>query len=795
MNNKIKDLIIIVLIIISSLLIFLTFFSSMFDKLYFMVGIMFITLPFYFLLISFMLFYIKRKEIFYLFLSISSILVFVPSTYNYLFNTNVAKFEEFLFESLLGNIFVTIIIVSLLFSIINLLLFLMQKKSLYKYKEFSLDDNENESETPQNNNEMVIKNNQTDKKTANNEDIEDSEAKANILNSKNDLKNINKKDYDNIEYLEPELVNNIESEDEIVAKEQKENSNDKFSNEEINYLNNIDKSKEKNKEEIKVKSFKEEYRDNDLIKNLDYSTDYNVSENEDKFEKSKTDNNTDSNSDSDKIEIAYDEEVEEVKEVDEEKEYEYEQIDLDKKTNGSDEILKYEFIDQVFDDDIEVETYNEEDMDNKADLIIKTLSDFKIPAELIGYHRGPVVTRYEILVDEKVNLTKIEKLQKNITYNLSAEKIRILAPIPGKKAIGFEVPNEVKETVRFEKIVKSSKYINSKFQLPLILGKNIDGVDIIEDFTKMPHMLIAGRTGSGKSVCINTIISSLISIKSPDELKLILIDPKRVELSLYDDLPHLMTPVIVYPDEAASCLKWLVMEMEDRYRKLKDKKVRDIISYNKVSDEKMPYLVLIIDEFYALMQVAQKEIEDSLIRLSAMARAVGIHLLFATQRPSSDVVTGVIKSNLPSRISFQTASKTDSRIILDINGAESLLGNGDMLYSRGGLPPVRIQGAYIDTKQVKHLVNEISKQYPHEEFINIFEQIQEQVAQDVADEDKDPLYNDAIQIVKSDKKVSASYLQRRLKIGYNRAARIVETMEEEGLIGPINGNKSRDIYI
>lgn len=442
---------------------------------------------------------------------------------------------------------------------------------------------------------------------------------------------------------------------------------------------------------------------------------------------------------------------------------------------------------------------DEEEIIKKGGIIEKTLLDFGIKSKLLNFHVGPVVTRFEFLVDEKINLSKIEKIEKNISYNLSAEKIRILAPIPGKKAVGFEVPNDIKEIVRFKDFLKLPEYKSKNYELPLILGKDIDGVPYIVDLTETPHMLIAGRTGSGKSVCINSLINSLILKKSPDELRIILIDPKRVELSLYEELPHLLSQVLVYPDEAALSLKWLVNEMENRYNKLKENKVRNIKDYNKTvtEEEKMPYLVLIIDEFYALIQVAQKTIEDSLIRLSAMARAVGIHLIFATQRPSSDVITGVIKSNLPTRISFQTSSKTDSRIILDVNGAESLLGNGDMLFSFGGLPPVRIQGTYISTPEVKNIVNFVKNLYSNYEKKNIIEEIKNIENTPINENElfDEPLYMEAVEIVKAERRVSASYLQRRLKIGYNRAARIIEKMEEEGLIGPMKGNKERDIFI
>ncbi len=445
---------------------------------------------------------------------------------------------------------------------------------------------------------------------------------------------------------------------------------------------------------------------------------------------------------------------------------------------------------------------NNEIIEEKAVIILKTLKDFGIESTLIQYIKGPVVTRFELEVDEKVNLGKILKLEKNIAYNLSAERIRIIAPIPGKKAVGIEIPNDIKKIVYFTDLVKTDDFKKCKqsgVNLPFILGKDIEGKVIIADISKMPHLLIAGRTGSGKSVCINTLIASLVLANSPDEVKLILIDPKRVELSLYDELPHLLTDeIIIYPEDASSALKWLVNEMENRYNLLKESGFRSIEDYNANNNEKLPYLVLIIDEFYALMQTAQKIIEDSLIHLSAMARAVGIHLIFATQRPSAEVITGVIKSNLPSRIAFQTFSKTDSRIILDVSGAESLLGNGDMLFSFAGMPPVRIQGAFISTSEVRSLVKNIALKFNSQrKSINtLFANInKEENTNDQYLDFDDPLYKDAIEIVKKERKASASYLQRRLKIGYNRAARMIEKMEEEGLISDLIDGKRREIYI
>ncbi len=438
-------------------------------------------------------------------------------------------------------------------------------------------------------------------------------------------------------------------------------------------------------------------------------------------------------------------------------------------------------------------------IEEKGAIILKTLKDFGIESKLINYIKGPVVTRFELEIDEKVNLGKIVNLEKNITYNLSAEKIRILAPIPGKKAVGIEIPNEIKQIVYFSDLARDDEFKDPSIHLPFILGKDIEGKTIITDISKSPHLLIAGRTGSGKSVCINTLISSLVIANPPEKVRLLLIDPKRVELSLYNDLPHLLTDeIIIFPEDASAALKWLVAEMENRYSLLKEQGFRSIEDYNDVISEKLPYLVLIIDEFYALMQTAQKIIEDSLIHLSAMARAVGIHLIFATQRPSAEVVTGVIKSNLPSRIAFQTFSKTDSRIILDTSGAESLLGNGDMLFSFAGLSPVRIQGAFISTNEVRSLVQNISLKYKTERksIDELFAEIKKEDNQ--VDEEftgDDPLYPQAIEIVKKERKISASYLQRRLKIGYNRAARIVEQMEDEGLISPLIDGKKREIYI
>ena len=431
-----------------------------------------------------------------------------------------------------------------------------------------------------------------------------------------------------------------------------------------------------------------------------------------------------------------------------------------------------------------------------------TLSEFKIEAEVTGIRKGPVITMFEILPAPGVKLSKIVALQDNIALRLAASSVRIVAPIPGKHAVGIEVPNKERAIVSFKELIDTDQPAFRKQAVPVVLGKDITGEAQIIDLAKTPHLLIAGSTGSGKSVCVNSLILSILFKRSPQEVRMILIDPKIVELKLYNDIPHLLTPVITEPKKAFQALQYCLCEMERRYALLDGMGVREITSYNKrivernIATEKLPYIVVIIDEFADLMATTGKELESTVARLAAMSRAVGIHLVLATQRPSIDVITGLIKANIPSRIAFMVASKMDSRIIIDQVGAEKLLGKGDMLYASATDPfPVRIQGTFVSDNEVENVV-EFVKQYGAPDYIDdeIFVDEEEpDMGPGLFGEGDDPLYDQALEIVMQAGKASASYIQRRLKIGYNRAARLVEEMENKGIVGPANGSKPREI--
>ncbi len=438
-----------------------------------------------------------------------------------------------------------------------------------------------------------------------------------------------------------------------------------------------------------------------------------------------------------------------------------------------------------------------------AEILRETLAEFNIEAEVTGIRKGPVITMYEILPAHGVKISKITNLSDNIALRLAASSVRIVAPIPGKHAVGIEVPNERRAIVSLREIIENESFKGSKMEIPYALGKDISGGVQFSDLTQMPHLLIAGATGSGKSVCVNAIILSILYRRTPEDVKLILIDPKIVELKLYNGIPHLLTPVITESKRAFQALQYCICEMERRYSILDKAGVRDIKTYNKrvkergIAQEKLPYIVVIVDEFADLMATTGKELEATLARLAAMSRAVGIHLVLATQRPSIDVITGLIKANIPSRIAFMVASKFDSRIIIDMVGAEKLLGRGDMLYSGAQDPfPVRMQGAFVSEEEVERCVAHV-KTLGEPEYIDdeIFYDEEEENAEPglFDDGEGDPLFEKALEIVMQQGKASASYIQRRLKIGYNRSARLVELMEERGIVGPSQGSKPRDI--
>ena len=435
-----------------------------------------------------------------------------------------------------------------------------------------------------------------------------------------------------------------------------------------------------------------------------------------------------------------------------------------------------------------------------GDVLRSTLEEFKIQAEVVGIRKGPVITMFEILPSPGVKLSKIVNLSDNIALRLAASSVRIVAPIPGKHAVGIEIPNKHRAIVSFAEMIESEKFTTAKMEIPLALGKDIAGEAQIIDLVNTPHLLIAGATGSGKSVCVNSIICSILYRRSPEEVKLLLIDPKIVELKFYNDVPHLLTPVVTEPKRAFQALQYAIYEMERRYSLLDGLGVRDIRSYNRkirakaIATTPMPYLVIVVDEFADLMATTGKELETTLARLAAMSRAVGIHLVLATQRPSIDVITGLIKANIPSRIAFMVAGKFDSRIIIDAVGAEKLLGRGDMLFTASWDPfPVRMQGAFLGEEELEKVVAYVKTLGPPE-YIDDEIFIDDDEEDGFFEEDEeDPLMDKALEIVTVAGKASASYLQRRLKIGYNRAARLVETMERRGIVGPQDGSKPRRV--
>ncbi len=438
---------------------------------------------------------------------------------------------------------------------------------------------------------------------------------------------------------------------------------------------------------------------------------------------------------------------------------------------------------------------------NAGEVLRSTLEEFNITAEVTGIRKGPVITLFEILPAPGVKLSKIVNLADNIALRLAASSVRIVAPIPGKHAVGIEVPNKRRAIVSFKEMIGQDDFQEADAELPVILGKNIAGDAQVVDLTQTPHLLIAGATGSGKSVCVNSIICSLLYKQTPEEVRLLLIDPKIVELKTYNDIPHLLTPVVTDPKKAFQALQYCVYEMERRYSLLDALGVRDIKSYNKKVRDKdlktsmLPYIVILVDEFADLMATSGKDLESTLARLAAMSRAVGIHLVLATQRPSIDVITGLIKANIPSRIAFMVASKFDSRIIIDAVGAEKLLGKGDMLFTSAWDPfPIRIQGAFLAEEEVRNITDHV-RTLGEPDYIDeaiIFDD-EEDGYDSSGGYVNDPLMEKALDVVVEAGKASASYLQRRLKIGYNRAARIIEDMEARGIVGPQNGSKPREL--
>ncbi len=460
----------------------------------------------------------------------------------------------------------------------------------------------------------------------------------------------------------------------------------------------------------------------------------------------------------------------------------------------------------------------EQEVKQNAQILEETLHNFDVSAKLVGICRGPSVTRYELQPAPGVKISKITGLSAEIALAMAATGVRMEAPIPGKAAVGIEIPNKSRATVSLREIIQTPEYETQvqKSRLAVAVGKNIAGESIICDLAKMPHLLVAGTTGSGKSVCLNSMIISILYNSTPDEVKLLMIDPKQVEFTVYNGIPHLLVPVVADPKKAAGALGWAVTEMLKRYKMFSEKNVRDIKGYNRLAraeeSEVMPQIVIFIDELSDLMMAARKEVEDSICRLAQMARAAGMHLVIATQRPSVDVITGVIKGNIPSRVALSVSSQVDSRTIIDQSGAETLLGNGDMLYAPIGVSkPVRVQGCFVSDTEVENVVNFIKSQKDGEaayddsvnEAIEINARevgekkkaIFQSDSDDDADDSADEMLPKAIEVVVERQRASTTDLQKRLKLGYARAARLMDTLEERGIVGPFEGSKPRQVLI
>jgi len=461
---------------------------------------------------------------------------------------------------------------------------------------------------------------------------------------------------------------------------------------------------------------------------------------------------------------------------------------------------------------------HEQKLRERAALLEKTFLDFGIVVRVVGIHTGPVITQYEIALETGLRLNKVTVLADDIALNLGVQSVRIVASIPGRNTVGVEVPNEHRQTVRLKEIIQATTAKTAKFKLPIYLGKDVEGRPLVYDMATMPHLLIAGRTGTGKSVCLNSIIQSFLFSRAPDECRLILIDPKKVEFSDYARIPHLMSPVVTDDKKAEAILSWAVDKMEERYELLRRARVRNIASYNELSydeiikrvdpqseDErrqiprKMPYIVVIVDEVGDLLMSMKKEVEGHIIRLAQKSRASGIHLILATQRPTVDVITGLIKSNLPARICFQVASRNDSMVVLDEKGADKLLGMGDMLFLQPGTSTiVRGQGAYVDDKEIERVMEELGQYEPNfeSELLNL--KAKDTVGGGDAGEkmrDRDALYEQAIEVVLRERRGSTSLLQRALGIGYGRASRLIDFMAEDGIVGSFNGSSAREVLL
>lgn len=457
------------------------------------------------------------------------------------------------------------------------------------------------------------------------------------------------------------------------------------------------------------------------------------------------------------------------------------------------------------------------ELNNNGKMLVDILKSFNVQTRIIDISRGPAVTRYELQPASGVKISKITTLADDIALNLASSGVRIEAPIPGKAAVGVEIPNKVVSVVKMRELISSNKFTSAKSKLTVVLGRDISGEIMTADLAKMPHLLIAGSTGSGKSVCINSFIISILYNAKPDEVKLLMIDPKVVELGVYNGIPHLLVPVVTDPRKAAGALNWAVNEMLNRYKRFAENNVRDLDSYNDLIErnpcltdkegevlEKMPQIVIIIDELSDLMMAAPNEVEDYICRLAQMARAAGMHLVIATQRPSVDVITGIIKANIPSRIALAVSSQIDSRTILDMSGAEKLLGRGDMLFSPVGSPkPIRVQGCYVTDREIEKVIDFIKNSQESKYDSKIAAEIEKNAVSDNskgndsagAEGSTDPMMNEAIKCVVEAGQASTSLLQRRLRVGYARAGRLVDEMEQMGIVGPHEGSKPRQVLI
>jgi S-DNA-T family DNA segregation ATPase FtsK/SpoIIIE len=440
----------------------------------------------------------------------------------------------------------------------------------------------------------------------------------------------------------------------------------------------------------------------------------------------------------------------------------------------------------------------QEDFQTNAKVLEGTLRDFGIETKVVSVHQGPVITRYELQPAAGIKIHRIVNLSDDIALAMKAHSVRVVAPIPGKDRVGVEVPNSQSTLVYLRELLESSNYQESESKLTLALGKDIAGEPIVTDLNNMPHLLIAGTTGSGKTVCVNALVISMLYKASPDEIKFVMVDPKMVELASFNGLPHLLCPVVTEAKKVSGALNWVVSEMERRYRTFAKLGVRNIELYNnkfsKETNQVMPYLVVIIDELADLMAIASQDIENAITRLAQLSRAVGIHIILATQRPSVDVITGVIKANFPARISFKVASKVDSRTVLDMNGADKLLGKGDMLFLRPGeAKPIRAQGSLVSDSEIEKVVTFLKRQREPQYNEEILREQEKKFTAPTLE--KDEMFDEAVRLVLETGQASVSMLQRRLRLGYTRAARLIDAMEAEGIIGPFRGSKPREILI